>query len=398
MAAPPTIPDRAGLAAEREAALAAGDDARLLALRELELAGRALDPVIAGVRRDRLVAHDALATTWEGWELDGGRRVLLRVIRPRWRRDPVMRRRFLARLRPPAVRHPHLALPAVVGEAGGWLHLRVALRGLPLGELAALGEPPGTEELARLLGAGLAALDALHRAGFVLGGDPGRLLCADPERPALAWLDPFDPGGGPADDLRALARAVAALDPEGEDPLGLLAASWAEDPPPSARDAGAVLRGALAGLLAAERHRLVRQRRRRGRQDRAARLARAVRRLERALPPPPGRFCLRAGRDAVLVVVHSDGQVVRGGATADPRTRHLPRAWSAEAGLEPAPTRFLLRAWAGRAEGDEARRRRVQAELGARDAEAEALMRWLSGMARLRRARKLVEFRARRGA
>ena len=47
-----------------------GDDARLFALRELELAHQALPPAIDGVRRVRLLATDAISTTWEGWNMD----------------------------------------------------------------------------------------------------------------------------------------------------------------------------------------------------------------------------------------------------------------------------------------------------------------------------------------
>ncbi|MCK6507691.1 hypothetical protein L6R53_30710, partial [Myxococcota bacterium] len=221
---------------------------------------------------------DPLATTWEAWRPTDGARVLLRCLQPRWQADPVMRRRFLAA--------PGRGAAVAVIDEPGALALAAACPGTPLVDRLPVEDPPSTAVLARLLGAGLEGLGALHDRGLAHGGPLAALLVDGPDGARLAWLDGFHPSRTPRQDLAALGAAVAALDPEGIDPVGQLAAAWSLAPPPSARDGLRLLRRALAGDLLARRHRLALLARRAGRRDRAGRLASLARHLEQALPPP----------------------------------------------------------------------------------------------------------------
>ena len=109
------------------------------------------------------------------------------------------------------------------------------------------------------------------------------------------------------------------------------------------------------------------------------------------MPPPSGTVCLRAGHDAVITVAESDGTTVRGGPVAGLPARFLPIIYTRAAGMDPSGCRALLRAWATRTRGDEARRAALQDELGTSDETAAALCRWMAGQARLRAFRLLLE-------
>jgi len=193
------------------------------------------------------------------------------------------------------------------------------------------------------------------------------------------------------EDIADLARTVAALDPHDQDPIAELAREWIDAPPPTAADALALLFKALGGHLLAARHNLAVTGRKRHQADRATRLAAAVRRLTGVVPPPVTRTCLRATSEGVCVLAESDGQSVRGGATVEAGDRFLSLVYDPAQGLDAQSARYLLRAWATRSSGDTQARQDAQAELGSTDADAENLIRWLSGMARLRAARLLLE-------
>ena len=382
----PWLTDPSGRADARAAAEAGGDDAALLRWRELELADAELPPVLDGARRTRLLCADALATTWEGWDLASGRRLLLRCVRPRWRRDAVMLRRLARAQR--ALDPPHW-LPD-----GDWPHLRAEAPGALILDRLPAEDPPDTGFLARVLAGGLRGLDQLHGAGITHGGPLLAHLCepAAPHAPAtLLWLGAFGAEGGPARDLADLGAAVAALDPDGDDPVGQLAATWATEPPPSADDGLALLQRTLSAALTDRRHRLSVAARHARRRQAAGRLLRAVTALAEALPPPPGRFCLRAESDGPVDLALSADGVIRGGAALRPPEGPLPVIYSPAAGLDAQAARHLMRAWARRQSGDEALRQRVQAWLGGTDDGAAALVRWMSGMARLRAARLLLD-------
>ncbi len=374
-------PDLNEITESRIEAEARGNDADLLAMRDMELAHLSLPPVIDGARRTRMLAMDAISTTWEGWSLTGGERVFMRCLRPRWSTDPVILRRMARSTDPSLSWHAD----------GDWPHLRVVTNGALLLDRFPVEDIPSTARLARLLGGGLEALAALHKQGRVHGGQLAPFLVESVHRVHLVWLDPFDPQNTPADDLRDLARTIMALDPTCSDPVAQLAEEWSHTPPPTAQDGIRLLVRCLSGALLAERHRLSLAGRSANRMGRTARLARAVRRLSGAMPPPPGRVCLRAGTDGVLVVADSDGEVVRGGAVADvAEDRFLPIIYTQSQGLDAQSARFLLRSWALRAQGDETLRAEVQVSMDATDTQADQIVRWLSAMARIRAATLLL--------
>lgn len=368
-------------------------DAALLGLRELEQAGHALQGVVDGVRRTALVAHDPISTTWEGWDLTSGRRVRIRALRPRWRKDPVWLRR-LQRTADLVSEIPGL-LPVRWYPDGEWPHLRVEVDGATLADHLPVEDPADSGRLAAFLGAGLTALDGLHCQGLLHGHLSPMDLVWGPTGAAVVWLDPLlDTLGTAQDDLAALGRAVGQLDPEALDPLGAMAHSLAELPPPSTDGAELLLRRAMASALADRRHHLAVQARSVARRGAHARLLRATRALTAAVPPPRGQVCLRAGLDPVLVVAESDGRTVRGGPVGGVPATFLPHVWSPDAGLDATAARVLLRAWATRARGDEDRRATIQSELEATDDTAGHLCRWISGQARLRALRMLMELGA----
>lgn len=370
-------------------------DAALLAARDAALADAELPRQIDGVHRGRWLTADPISTSWEGWDAGTGSRAWLRCARPRYRSEPLLMERLSAAAAPDA--------PGPRAEwrpDGDWPHLRWARPGLPLAELLPIDEPLSVAERAALLGRGLEGLRWLHQRGAVLGDDPLDVLVLTEGGPRLLWRDPFGAEGSPGADLRALAARVAAL-PGPDDPVQALARGWADAPPPSAADGLRLLQAALSAALLDARHRLALGARHHGHRAQLARLARAVAALGR-VPPPVARACLRADADGVLICVHSDGSEVRGGAARvgarPPAPGDLPRVWAPAAGLDAAPARLLMRAWADRDGGDPARRRSATAAMGGTDAAAWALLRWMSAAARLRAGGLLLQHRLRSGA
>ena len=85
---------------------------------------------------------------------------------------------------------------------------------------------------------------------------------------------------------------------------------------------------------------------------------------------------------------------VRGGPVGSVDAEFLPQVYTPEGGLDATAARVLLRAWATRNKGDEDRRNRVQEEIEGSDQTASGLCRWVSGQARLRALRMLMELGA----
>jgi hypothetical protein len=371
-----------------------GLDQALLLAREEELAHHALPSTLGGLRRLKLLDQDPISTTWECWELSTGHRAAIRVLRPCWSKDPVLRRRMArgARL---AAGLAHLA-PVQWKEAGDWPHLKVHLGGPSLSDLLPAEDLPEPLQIAAYLAHGLLGLASLHQQGLVHGTLGPQHLIHGPSGPVLAWFDPFlrERKTRPQ-DIADLGAAVAQLDPDGLDPMGDIARSFAESPPPNVEIAAEILVRTAATWLVDTRHRLLMRSRQVHVRGGEARLLRAVSRLANSLAPPKGTVCLRAGHDAVVVVAESDGSEVKGGAVAGLPPRHLPLIWSAKSGLDAAASRVLLRAFATRTGGDEERRARLQTDVGGTDALASQLCRWLSAQSRLRATRRLLELNGR---
>ena len=339
------------------------------------------------MRRVRLLATDAISTTWEGWNLDGGERVFLRCLRPRWKADPVMTRRMSRDATGNVSWHPD----------GDWPHLRSVAHGGLLIDRFPIEDVPSAAQLARTLGYGLRALAELHARGETHPGPLAAFMVERDHRLQIPYLGRFDSDQTPSDNLRDLAETIYALDPVGSSPVAQLAEEWMVDPPPTAADGVRLLTQCLGGALLAERHRLSVAGRSTARMDRSTRLARAIRRLASLTTPPPGKFCLKAGQDGVLVIAESDGEVVRGGAAADvSEGRFLPIIYTQAQGLDAQSARFLMRSWAMRASGDVEVQAAHNTDLGTTTEAASQLVRWLSAMARVRSASLIL--RAGRGA
>ncbi len=364
--------------------MSATADRALLDDRDRDRVDSELPRTIDGARRGRLLARDAVSTTWEAFSVETGARLWLRCLRPRWRDDAAVRRRLRAGLA--------LAVPGPLwwGD-GGWPHMRWERPGQPLAELLPVDEPAPLAMRIQLLAAGLGTLDRLHRGGAVLGEPVGEVLVVGGQGPRLLWRDPFGAEADPRDELAALARIVTALAPDAGDPVAVLARAWTEDPPLAAADGLVLLRRAMGAALLRRRHALVLLARNTQRRSRVARLARAVGALERVLPPPALRCCVRAEHFAGLVIVASGPDGVHCGTVDDPQAELDQCVWSPEQGLDPVANRQVLRAWNRRKGGAEDRRAVAQAALAADDPTTRALMRWLSAMARLRSARMLLD-------
>jgi hypothetical protein len=275
---------------------------------------------------------------------------------------------------------------------GDWPHVRAVANGALIADRFPVEDAPSTARMARLLGMSLLAMADLHDQGLAHGGPLSHFLVETATSVQLVWLDSFGSNATPADDIRNLAETIVALDPSRLDPIAQLAEEWIESPPPSASDGMRLLERCLGAILISERHRLSIASRTANHMDRSARLASAIRKLANRVSPPAAKVCLKAGQDGVLVIAESDGEVVRGGATADPvDVRFLPIIYTPSQGLDAQSARFLLRSWALRSQGDEESRTSVQSDLNANDTQADHLVRWMSSMARLRAARMLLE-------
>ena len=382
----PAEPDP--LAHARAVAEGLSDDETLAAWRDLEDAARGLPSVIDGVRRTRLVEHDVLATTWEGWQTNSGQRTLLRCLRPRFARDPLVHRHLVAALARVA---PTPALAVCKAHLDGdWPHAQVRLDGVSLHELLPLEDAPDPAWLARLLGRLLQGAISLHTAGIGLPSSWPRLLHIAESGPRLAWLGTLrSPDPEPA-LLSTIARALDTPEQDGEHELSALLRVWRSEPPPALDHAEVLLQSRLGTWLGGHRHALAQRASRVGRQDRLTRLSVMVARLRRAMPPPATETCLRSDKHGVLVVARSDGTRVWGGSSSEARPVNLPLVFDPDKGLIATASRPLLRAWATRRSGNETVRAEVLADLGSTEAHADALVRWLSGRARLRAATLLL--------
>lgn len=331
-----------------------------------------LPPLLGTLRRRRRVAEDPATTTWEAWDTVTGDRVLLRASRTEAPLDD---------------RCAHVStLPLAVSRSNkGRPHLRTAALSCSLADLLPVDGPPGPVWSARLALGVYAALSAIHATGHAHGWVGPDSVVLTPRGWTLAWLGPV-PGATAADDLRAVGRLVAALDPLG--PIGDLASGFAEVPPPSAADATRLLLQACASALASERHALVRRARALGAASGRAHLGRLAGRLHALVPPPPADGCVAVDDDGVALFVKSDSACILGTRELLPRrSEGRPDAaapgfvvWGPD-GLDPVAVRLLLRAWTRR-------------DAGTAEPDIAALMRWLAAASRLRVDRMVLATQA----
>ncbi len=308
-----------------------------------------LPPLLGPLRRRRRLRHDIASSTWEAWNTQTAERVLLRVPLPGSRLADALKSTSLAspalQVRWSADPRPHLATEAFTCSLADQYPLDDPQR-------QGLAELRWTAQLA--LGA-FAALAALHDAGQPHGWIGPESVVNVGTRWTLAWLGPPAEPSPPErltpasarEDIQALGRLVGALDSDG--PIGSLAESFVDAPPPSAADAWRLLLGACAELLAREHNALLARARAQGFLSRRGLLAALVARLGVVLPPPvgSGRF---KGEGRLFTLV-SDGTTVRAAAGAARSADDAPVSpgatfliWSA-AGFETVAARRVLRAW-----------------------------------------------------
>lgn len=366
------------ITALRRTAEQEGSDADLLELRSLERAVDALPPLIDGVRRVDLLWADPIASTWSGWDVCGGQRVLLRCLRAEWRSDRIMRRR-MARA---ALGMPSLRVPTWHSD-GDWPHLRLELGGPLLTD----GLPDESESsvIAAILTRTLAGLTTLHAGERHLGGVLEEHIVLTESGPEMLWMDRFSPPGSMADDLAALGRLAQRLSPTRHDPLARVVADWADCPPPAALDGVALLRQAMSQTLLTHRHRLRQVHRSNAHLSDVRRLQKLTERLV-AWPPPAGVACLSANDPNAPILLRSNGDTIHAGSSA---TEDL--VFTPEDGLNMHQHRTLARAWRRRSASMEPQRLAIQIEQGGAPGDAEPLLRWMTARAELRTLRLLME-------
>lgn len=355
-----------------------GSDAALLELRSLERAFDSLPPLIDGVRRAELLWADPIASTWSGWDVSGGHRVLLRCLRVEWQADRVMRRRMTHA----TIGLPNLRVPTWRCD-GDWPHLRLDLGGPLLTD----GLPDENEPsvIAGILTRALAGLVALHAQERHLGGVLEEHIVLTETGPEMIWMDRFAPPGSMTEDLADLGRLAQRLSPSRLDPLARVVSDWADCPPPAATDGAELLRQAMSQTLLTARHRLRRIHQSNAHLSDVRRLQRLTERLV-AWPPPAVTACLSANDPDAPIWIRSDGDTIHTGVDATAEV-----VFTKEGGLDPQKHRQLARAWRRRSDSMEPKRLSIQGELGGEPGDADSLLRWMKARAELRTLRLLME-------
>lgn len=325
-------------------------------------ADRGLAPVLAGVRRERLVRWDADSTTWVGVDIETGRRALVRALRPELD-EPVLRRALArdARALSPVLEHLRLEGPVLVSAAPG----------VPLDEAIA------PEDALRLWGTILAPLSQWERAAIGLP-----VLSADEIRHdgRRAWIVCLTPVHAP-DQGPLLARLAARFQPPEDTPAARLLAGVRELPPRDATEAVELWTTTLADELTRRRVELARRWRRTHRAFRVESLRSMLSRLDAAVPPPRGRGAVGVDLEGRITIVDSDGHTVRWGPVDDPTP-----IWAPGLGLDAVGARRMLRARASAPPNP-----RLDAAVGGDPAATEALGRWTAAALRLRTLRLLLD-------
>lgn len=312
-----------------------------------------LEPIVAGIRRERLIRWDEDTTTWIGVDVPTGTPGMVRVLRPG--RGDAAAHRWIAR--------EGRALSALIpGLRCDGTALAAPAPGAPFDAAPLLG--------ARVLGNALEALICWEAQGMGpppliadelrVGPDGVRLVCLTAVSPEdagdnLAWLArQFEDGGDTA--LDRVVRGLIAL--------------------PSRRvaDAAEHLVQALAEDLAGHRHTLA-ERARRSRQQRAlARLLDQVIRLDAALPPPRGRGAVGVDLDGRITMLQSDEHGIRWGPEGA-----LATLWSPTDGFDAVSARRMLRARAAAPPNP-----LLDARIDGDPAATEQIGRWVAASLRLR--------------
>ena len=322
------------------------------------------DPVLGGVRVDRLLRWDAWSMVWLGTSVSTGAPALVRALRTELARDPVFGRHLVREGRALSG-----LLAVEVDEVTP--SLRVELSGLP-------ASPRRGDAIARPLLTGLDALARWERAGLglpELGADELRI--GDDGRMTIACLWPT--GGAVTDGVRSLAATL--VDPADDSALAATVRAIGAHPPTAVEHVVRVVRDALAEDLAARRHALAGRWRETWQRSRELRLRDVVDRLYRAVPPPEGRGAVGVDLDGRITVVEGEPARIRWGADREGET-----VFDAAAGFRPPVARRLLRARAVSPPNPT-----LDARVSGDPAVTDAICRWVAAGLKLRTVQLLLE-------
>ena len=330
-----------------------------------------IPPIVASVRRERVVRWDATSVTFDGTDVHTGRAVRVRVLRRHASNDPVQRRGLL---RDGRVLRDALGAPVMAWD-GPQVALTCELGGAPFGVPEPEDDLAGNRVLVRMLST---ALDALARAEARGVGFPPLSIDELVDVDGCARIVCLTPASLSRDGLQVARVADAISTWWGEGPptaVDSVLAGFATFPPSTASDAMRWLHEALREHLVGERHALVARHAKVAAQFSREVLEDLVARLARAVPPPTGRGAVGVDLEGATTVLVGDGSKLVWG--------DEPVVVDGE--LEVRAARRMVRQRAASRPNA-----RLQSDVGGDDAFVDAACQWTSSALALRTVRLLL--------
>lgn len=378
-----SLADPAAVVAAFEAACDANPRDRRLAVGLLAAHGLATaevdaPPVIAGVRRSRVIRWDPRTVTWDGVDVTTGQPARIRALRRPFASDPVVRRTLL---RDGRLLTDALSMHVTVHD-DATVALRIDLPGAALASGKADPSDPG--RLPRQLITALAAMRRAEVAGVAFPPLSGDELVDGPDGIAIACLTLADPSAATGAIGRLAAAVVAWWGDDGpETPVDVALAGMVVWPPRDVAEAEHVVKKGLIERLTADFHDRTARFEILWHEVRRERLLRAVEGLSEAVLMPEGRGAVGVSLDgSVIVLVGVDGRMRYGTDGADGTEIYGP------AGFAVSDARRLLRARAAAPPNA-----RLHAQVGGDERFVDAACRWIASGLALRTTRLLLEAR-----